>query len=110
LHLDTGIRPLEALTLLPSDFNYRGREVTVKGGKRQDPGSVELSLLSDITAKAIKKLLETRPSKWNGESPVFANWEGNVMRVETWAQRVKELYAVRLGVSLSPTTCAMPLP
>jgi len=58
--------------------------------------------LSDITAKAIKKLLETRPGKWNGESPVFANWEGNFMRVETWAQRVKDVYASQLGVSLRP--------
>jgi site-specific recombinase XerD len=101
LHLDTGIRPLEALTLLPSDFNYRGREVTVRAENAKTRISRTLPL-SDITAKAIKKLLETRPSKWNGESPIYANWEGNVMRVETWAQRVKELYAAHLGVSLRP--------
>lgn len=101
LHLDSGIRPLEALTLLPCDFNYRGKEITIRAENAKTRISRTLPL-SDITAKAIRKLLETRPSKWNGEVPIFANWEGRVMNGETWSEKFRESYSKKLGVKIRP--------
>lgn len=101
LDLDSGIRPLEALTLVPCDFNYRGKEITIRAENAKTRISCTLPI-SDTTAKAIRKLLDTRPSKLNGEVPIFANWEGRVMNGETWLEKFRESYSRKPGVKMRP--------
>lgn len=60
LTLDTGIRPKEAIRLLPSDFNLEAREVTIRKEVAKTRTSRTLPL-SPTTCFWVKKLLQVRP-------------------------------------------------
>lgn len=97
LQLDCGLRPSEALSLRPSDFNLRALEVTVPAhaAKTRVPRTV---VYSPTTAKAILRLLAARPKDWDDSVPVFASQDGRPLRPESWAWRLRR-YAEKAGVN-----------
>ncbi|NHM26339.1 tyrosine-type recombinase/integrase [Desulfofundulus sp. TPOSR] len=100
LQVDCGLRPGEALRLLPSDFNLRACQVTVS----RDVAKTRVSrtvTYSHTTAKAIRKLMEARPEDWDDTVPVFANQDGQPMLVSSWAHRIRQ-YSRKLGYPLTP--------
>jgi site-specific recombinase XerD len=101
LSLDTGIRPKEALTLLPKDVNLKGLEVTVRAENAKTRVSRTLPI-SRITAEAIGRLLDGRPQKWGDLCPVFANWEGTPMRPNSWGMKMNKKYSRQLKTKIRP--------
>lgn len=99
LQLDTGIRPGEALKLLPKHFNLSHLEVYIPASiaKTRQARTV---VISTQTAKAIKKLLLARPEEWGPNVPVFANQDGQQMLVTSWTHRLKK-YGQKAGVNVS---------
>ncbi len=100
LTLDTGIRPGEALSLLPSDVNIRSREVCVQAEVAKTRTRRTLPI-SPATAKAISKLLSVRHPEWEENVPVFCSQDGTKMSRQSWYHRVKE-YSKHLGVHIRP--------
>lgn len=101
LSLDTGIRPKEALSLLPGDVNLKGLEVTVRAANAKTRVSRTLPI-SRVTAESIGRLLEGRPEEWGDLCPVFANWEGSPLRVNSWAMKLNKKYSKQLKTKVRP--------
>jgi len=97
--LDTGIRPREALSLLPEHFNLEAREVTVPGGIAKTKASRTLPL-SPLTVQWLKKLLKVRPPEWR-EAPVFCSQDGKAILETSWSHRLAS-YSKRLGHKVTP--------
>ncbi len=96
LTLDTGIRPGEALSLLPSDVNIRSREVCVRAETAKTRTRRTLPI-SPVTAKAIiSKLLSARHHEWEDDVPVFCSQDGARLKRASWSHRIDE-YAKHLG-------------
>lgn len=100
LSLDTGIRPGEALQLLPGDFNLRGREVVIPKETAKTKTSRTLPL-SPVTCVAIQKLLSSRPPAWKDDVPVFCSQDGERLRVRSWSHILAK-YSKKLGVRVTP--------
>lgn len=100
LHLDTGIRPKEALSLLVTSFNSHALEVYVQAENAKTRISRTLPI-SSFTAKAIEKLIKVRSSYWNEEIPIFCTCEGKKMLVNGWCKRINK-YGSKLGVNMYP--------
>lgn len=100
LTLDCGIRPSEALRLLPSDFNERAREICIPAKIAKTRTSRTLPL-ADITVRAIRKLLSARSSDWGADVPIFCTYEGRQLNRHTWGDRM-EMYSDQLGVHIRP--------
>ncbi|MGG1880623.1 tyrosine-type recombinase/integrase [Paenibacillus cisolokensis] len=98
-HLDTGIRPKEAFSLYPSDFNPRSCELYV----RQETAKTRVSRtlpLSHQTVKVIQELLDRRPKEF-AKMPIFCSREGTPLTRFTWGDRM-EHYSKMLGVKIRP--------
>lgn len=96
LQLDAGVRPGEALQLLPEHLNLPRLEVYIPAGiakTRQDRTVV----ISPTTARALKRLLQARPGDWRDSIPLFASQDGQKMRVSSWTHRLRK-YAKKAGV------------
>jgi len=100
LSIDTGIRPKEALTLLPEDIDISVLEIRVKSQNAKTRLARTLPI-SIQTAKVIKKLLNARYSQWDQSVPIFCTYEGCMMEVNSWYQRVAR-YAKRIGKKIRP--------
>lgn len=100
LTLDTGIRPKEALSLIPVDFNPQALEIYVAPEKAKTRVSRTLPI-SEVTAKAIKRLIAIRLPEWGDDVPIFCSWEGGKMTRHTWGDRI-EYYSNKLGVHIRP--------
>lgn len=100
LTLDTGIRPKEAFTLLPDDFNVRASELYVRAENAKTRISRTLNL-SPQTAKAISELIVNRPKEWKKTTPIFCTNEGGSLTRHTWGDRM-EMYSKKLGVKIIP--------
>ena len=89
LQLDTGIRPKEALALMPSDINFQSMEVYIRAenAKTRIARTVPIS---PITAKAIQKLLNVRPADWENDVTAFCTYEGMQFSGNGWYKRVSE--------------------
>ncbi len=87
LSLDTGIRPGEALQLLPGDLYHERRELAVRAeiAKTRTPRVLPLS---EPTLEVIQRILKVRPWDWR-ESPLFCNETGEAWNVTSWSRRVK---------------------
>lgn len=101
LSIDTAIRPSEALALTVDDVNLKEMTVLVRASIAKTRKSRTLPF-SIETAKAIQGLITARPKEW--ETPLlFANYEGDRLTVSGWRQRLKKVYAPKLGLKrLSP--------
>ncbi len=101
LSIDTAIRPSEALALTLDDVNLKDMVVLVSASisktrkSRTLPFSVE-------KAKAKQALVMARPKGW--DTPLlFTNHEGERLTASGWRQRLKKIYAPKLGLKrLSP--------
>lgn len=98
LQIDTGIRPGEALQLMPDDFHAEKGEVVVRAevAKTRTPRIIPLS---SHTVSAIGKLLSTRPDEWK-DAPIFANETGTGLQETSWSRRVKD-YGKRCGLDIT---------
>lgn len=99
LTLDTGIRPKEALSLLPEHFNLEAQEVTIPGGIAKTRTSRTLPL-SPVVVKWVKRLLAVRPPEWRN-APVFCSQDGKPMLVTSWSHRLQG-YGRKLGYRITP--------
>ncbi len=101
LSLDTAIRPSEALSLTVDDVNLKDMVVLVRASISKTRKSRTLPFSVD-TAKAIQALIMARPKEW--DTPLlFTNHEGERLTASGWRQRLKKIYAPKLGLKrLSP--------
>ncbi|GFN24284.1 tyrosine-type recombinase/integrase [Thermanaeromonas sp. C210] len=97
LTLDTGIRPSEALSLMPEDVNLKALTVTVSAETAKTRVARTLPL-SPATADAIRKLLAVRPPLWKN-APLFCSQDGRKMLETSWWHRVNK-YCQKLGIKL----------
>lgn len=97
LTLDTGIRPSEALSLMPEDVNLKAATVTVRPeiAKTRTP---RILPLSPATVEALKELIAARPEEWK-DAPLFCNQDGRPMLETSWNHRVGD-YGGKLGIKL----------
>lgn len=98
LTLDTGIRPGEALSLLPGDVDLRAREVRVRAQEAKTRSSRTLPI-SPPTAEALARLISARHPAWKG--PLFCGQDGMPMTIFGWRYRLK-VYSSKLGVRITP--------
>ncbi|MFI2857527.1 tyrosine-type recombinase/integrase [Paenibacillus sp. JSM ZJ436] len=100
LTLDTGIRPSEALSLLPQDFNYSAQEIYVPSKVAKSRIARTLPIC-DITIKSIRKLISVRAEEWSDDVPIFCTYEGRKLNRHTWGDRL-ELYGKQIGKHIRP--------
>lgn len=100
LTIDTGIRPKEAFTLLPDDFNVRASELYVRAENAKTRVSRTLNL-SPQTARAISELIANRPKEWKKATPIFCTNEGRSLTRYTWGDRM-EMYSKKIGTKIIP--------
>ncbi|MCM3175921.1 tyrosine-type recombinase/integrase [Paenibacillus sp. MER 99-2] len=100
LTLDTGIRPSEALALVPSNFRPQAREIHVTALTAKTRRSRDLPI-SDATIKAMNKLIRSRPLGWADKVPIFCTYEGNALNRHVWGDRL-ERHSKKIGVHIRP--------
>lgn len=100
LTLDTGIRPSEALALVPSNFRPKAREIHVTALTAKTRRSRDLPI-SDATIKAMNKLIRSRPLGWADKVPIFCTYEGNALNRHVWGDRL-ERHSKKIGVHIRP--------
>lgn len=88
LQIDTGIRPNEALKLVPDDFRADKQEITVRAESAKTRQARTLPI-SAPTAKEISRLLQVRPKEW-GDVYIFCSENGTAFSVSSWSKRVVE--------------------
>lgn len=98
LQIDTGIRPGEALQLMPEDFHPEKGEVVIRAevAKTRTPRILPLAA---PTVAAVGKLLAVRPVTW-GVAPIFATESGLPLSVREYSRRVKS-YGKRCGLDIT---------
>lgn len=99
LSLDTGIRPSEALALMPEDINLSSFEVHIRP-EVSKTGKPRTLPISPETAAVIRKLLAVRPEEWK-EAPVFCSCDGRPLSTNGWRLRL-DRYKKQLGQDISP--------
>lgn len=96
LSIDTGIRPGEALQLMPEDFSHEKREILIRAEVAKTRVSRVLPL-SDPTVQTIQKLLTVRP--WEN-APIFATETGTPYSVRSWSRRLNA-YGKKCGLNIT---------
>jgi len=98
LSLDCGIRPGEALQLLPDDFHPEKEELAVRAevAKTRTPRTLPLS---GPTLEVIQRILKVRPWDWR-EAPIFCTETGEPWNVTSWSRRVKA-YGKKCGLDIT---------
>lgn len=100
LMLDTGIRPSEALGLLPVDVDLVGAGVVVRAAVAKTRRDRALPL-SPVTVRALGALLRSRPAQWDVSAPVLAREDGGRLATQGLRERFK-LYSRQLGQKVTP--------
>ncbi len=100
LTLDTGMRPGEALSLLPIDVNMTSREAHIRP-EIAKTGLPRTLPFSPSTAQSLARLLAVRHPLWEDDAPVFCSQDGNALRVNSWYQRIKK-YSDNCSLNLKP--------
>lgn len=98
LQIDTGIRPGEALQLLPEDYRPARGEIIVRAAVAKTRMARTLPL-SAPTMSAIDSLLLARPQEW-GDAPIFATETGTMLQVMSWTRRVSH-YGKKCGLTIT---------
>ena len=96
LQIDTGVRPGEALQLMPSDFSHEKKEIIIRAEVAKTRVSRVLPL-SDPTVQTIQKLLTVRP--WEN-APIFATETGTPYSVRSWSRRLNA-YGKKCGLNIT---------
>ncbi|WP_339273820.1 tyrosine-type recombinase/integrase [Paenibacillus sp. FSL W8-0426] len=100
LTLDTGIRPSEAMKLIPQDFKLSLKEIHIPAEVAKNRSARTLPL-SDMTTKALRKLISVRDDEWGPEVPIFCSYEGRPLNRHTWGDRM-EIYCKKIGTHIRP--------
>ncbi|HHV61218.1 MAG TPA: tyrosine-type recombinase/integrase [Firmicutes bacterium] len=100
LTLATGIRPGEALSILPADINLRGLSITIKSSVSKTRQEAVLPIPPQV-AEAIRELLNARHPSWHGNVPVFCSYSGRPLTVDEFGDRL-ERYSKKLGTKVTP--------
>ncbi|WP_223068088.1 tyrosine-type recombinase/integrase [Paenibacillus caui] len=100
LTLDTGIRPSEALSLQPNDFNLLSGWVRIPAGVAKTRVSRTLNL-SPFTVDALKRFLKMRPRSWANKVTVFCAESGNKLNRHVWGDRL-ERHSKKVGFHIRP--------
>jgi len=95
LMLDTGIRPQEALSLKPEDFDLENQLVTVSAGTAKTRRTRTLPL-NIAVCQGVSYLLSIRPPEWGKSAPVFSSDKGTKLLVESLCKRFSK-YSKQLG-------------
>ncbi len=98
LQVDTGIRPGEALQLMPEDYRPARGEITVRAEVSKTRTARTLPISAPTTA-AIDRLILARPQEWRG-APVFCSQDGERLNVTSWSRRVKA-YGQKAGLDIT---------
>ncbi len=98
LQIDTGIRPGEALQLMPGDYHSEKGEMRVRSevAKTRMPRILPLAA---PTVSAIDKLLTVRPLSWR-DSPIFATECGLPYSVTEYSRQIKA-YGKKCGLDIT---------
>ena len=98
LQIDTGIRPGEALQLMPGDYHHDKGEVVIRAevSKTRTPRVLPLAA---PTVAAVDRLLAVRPLTWR-DALIFATESGLPFSVTEYSRRVKS-YGKRCGLDIT---------
>lgn len=88
--LDTGLRPGEALGLLPAHVELPSTQLTVPAAKAKTRTSRTLPICQ-ATAEAIGALLGARHPEWGPSVPIFCSADGRQLLVGSWSRRLRRL-------------------
>ena len=94
--LDCGIRPSEALNILPHHFDPDNCTIYVPANiakTRKD----RILPISTKTALELRSLLRVRPSTWGEDKPIFCSWDGKKRLETSWEHDFKK-YAKKAGL------------
>ncbi|OME21613.1 MULTISPECIES: tyrosine-type recombinase/integrase [Paenibacillus] len=100
LTLDTGIRPSEALGLLPDNLNLMTGSIYIPAAKAKTRVARTLSI-SEVTKNALIRLVQLRPRFWANKVPVFCTESGNKLNRHVWGDRLEQ-HSKSLGVHIRP--------
>ncbi len=100
LSIDTGIRPGEALALLPTDF-YLDSATIIVPPHAAKTGKQRVLPLTAATAQAIVKLINARHPDWKEHVPLFCTEDGGKMSVHHWYNRLRQ-YSKKAGLKIYP--------
>lgn len=97
LSLDSGIRPSEALQLLPSDIDLSACRIRIRAATSKTRTGRTI-FFSDHVRHLLERLLAVRPEEWNeGKAPVFCSSYGTPMDTHTWTVQLRR-YAQKAGL------------
>ncbi|NPV81587.1 MAG: site-specific integrase, partial [Firmicutes bacterium] len=100
LQINTGIRPGEALKLLPEHFRLDSGVVIVPA----EISKTKRERILPIDTRpvlSIKQLLSVRPPDWGSNSPVFSGWNGEILSEGAWCHRPMR-YGRAIGLDIRP--------
>lgn len=100
LQLDTGIRPGEALSLVPKDYVQDSLEVRIRA-EVSKTRTLRTLFVSPPCAHILSRLLSVRLPEWK-EAPLFCNETGQPLSVNSWGNRLRKFSVRKLGVQISP--------
>ncbi|NPV53649.1 MAG: site-specific integrase [Firmicutes bacterium] len=87
--LDCGIRPSEALSILPRHFNPTDCTIYIPASiskTRRD----RVVPISTKTSLELRSLLRVRPSTWGEDKPIFCSWDGKKRLETSWEHDFKK--------------------
>lgn len=100
LTLDVGVRPKEALSLVPEDFDLEDATLVIRREISKTRKGAILPLTPQVV-EAVRQLLRARHPAWSGQTPVFCTRDGTPLTVRRWEARMRK-YSSALGVKLTP--------
>ncbi len=100
LTLDTGIRPSEAFSLLPSDANLKSGEIIIRSENAKTRVARTLPM-KHPSIDAIKRLLHARHRAWKENTPIFCTYQGTKLNRKAWQERLV-IYSKTLEVKICP--------
>lgn len=100
LQLDTGIRPGEALNLMPKDYVQESLEVRIRA-EVSKTRTARTVFVSPPSSHILSRLLSVPPPEWKN-APFFCNETGQSYSVNSWGNRLRKFSLRKLGVQISP--------
>ena len=94
--IDSGIRPLEALQLRPSDIDAHLRRAVIRAATAKTRTGRTV-YFSEKTAVMIERLIQVRPQEWENEAPVFCTSYGGEWNTHAWTVQLRR-YAQKAGL------------
>ena len=96
ISIDTGIRPSEALQLLPSDIDFLLGRAAIRASTSKTR-TARVVYFSEKTAELIEKLILVRPKEWHADVPVFCTSYGTPWNTHSWTVQLRR-YAQKAGL------------